>query len=714
MTDTPASVPSVTPLRRLGYAVLPTPRHVELTGELVDVDGDWGFRAPGLDRSDLALRTFAEGLLAEHRLDLCPMSADGQVISLAVRDGAVATATGDERDEQAYRIAISPEAIEVVGNAPAGLFYGVQTLLQLLAGDGRRPLRIPAGTITDWPDVALRFLHWDTKHHRDRIETLKRYLDQMARLKLNAVSFELEDKFAYPSHPVIGAPGAFTPAEIQEVVDYALARHIQIVPNVQAPAHMCYVLKHAEFADLRCDGSNYQICMECPEARRLIFDMYDDLCDATEGVRYFHVSTDEVYYAGICQRSRTYDPVTRSLTWVDYVRAAHEHLAARGRRILVWAEFPLRAEHVELLPADIVNGILGPDVEAEFVHALDARGMENLAYASMQGEERLVPNCFDFVDHRGHRRAGRLADAVATCRRPSPHGGRVIGTFAAAWDDAGLHNETFWLGWATMAQGGWNAFGAEVAQTTAEFMDVHYGRGVTGMARAYRDLQEQARFWEGSWDRVPSRVRGPAYGNHLEKRPFPREDMVLPPPPIPSADGTFEPTYTGEKAPLVAEAERRLAESDRLLTTLHANIPRADRNRYGLEVFVCLARFMRAHLEMLVGLAGVERTLASRAPRTDGTPVPHAGRFRDAARQIEDLDAGVRAAYADLVAVWERSRLPRNAPVDGREFFHVMDDVKDHFADRRADLSFHLAPFDTLDLPARAAALQALADASEH
>ena len=82
------------------------------------------------------------------------------------------------------------------------------------------------------------------------------------------IGFELEDKFEYPSHPVIGAPGAFTARELQEIVDYGLERHIQVVPQIQSPAHMSYVLKHPEFAELRSDGSNYQSCMCDPRTNR--------------------------------------------------------------------------------------------------------------------------------------------------------------------------------------------------------------------------------------------------------------------------------------------------------------------------------------------------------------------------------------------------------------------------------------------------------------
>jgi hypothetical protein len=74
------------------------------------------------------------------------------------------------------------------------------------------------------------------------------------------------------------------------------------------------------------------------------------------------------------------------------------------------------------------------------------------------------------------------------------------------------------------------------------------------------------------------------------------------------------------------------------------------------------------------------------------------------------IDA-VAAAYAELQRVWEKARHPRNIPVAGREFLHVMDDVKDHFADRRADLTYHTAPFDTIALPAWREALAEVAHA---
>ena len=128
---------------------------------------------------------------------------------------------------------------------------------------------------------------------------MRRFIDWASFFKVNAIGFEIEDKYEFPQHPVVGAPGAFTKAEMQGLTRYALERHIQLVPQIQAPAHMAYVLKHDEFKNLRADGSNYQACMCSEEAIALIQDLYQDMIDATPGVEYFHASTDEVYYAGI-------------------------------------------------------------------------------------------------------------------------------------------------------------------------------------------------------------------------------------------------------------------------------------------------------------------------------------------------------------------------------------------------------------------------------
>jgi hypothetical protein len=687
----------VTEARAAGYGLFPTVRHIEDrgTGRNSHVDptsGDWGVRLDRVKDDDIAVREFLSSCGGADGIG--PWRNGLRPLELAVRPGTVDTGTGDGRDEQAYEIAITPESVFVVGNGRRGLFYGVQTMIQLLGPKG-----LPACRIIDWPEFEIRCIHWDTKHHQDTLETVKRYIDQAAAMKINAILYEIEDKFAYPSHPVIGAPGAWTPEQMQEIVDYALERHVEIIPDVQGPAHMAYVLKHEEFAHLRCDGSNYQICMDEPEARQLLFDMYDDLCAATQGCRFFHVSTDEVYYAGICEKFRQpYNPENRSLTWVDYVNAAHKHLTEKwGREVIVWGEYPLLPEHVPLLPESLINGVGGRKPEQTRFEA--ERGIRHFAYVSMQGSELLFPKYFAWIDRDGELQRGQLEtnrDRIVAAAKRDPH---PIGTISAAWDDSGLHNETFWLGWACMAQWSWLP-DVGVEETVGAFFDAFYPYR-HDVADVYRLLQNQARFYENTLERLPSKERGVLYGRWFEKMPVECTDRSLEPPGLPNAkDLAFEPTFEARYAAAFAQIADRLLENDRLLLRLQPAVLNPwGRQAHNLEVFLSIGCFVRHFINLLLAVRDAERLLvkASEAAKAGGRQ-DAVGHLVAAHNEVRATVEDLYDMYGRLKAAWELTRFEKGTSANGRDFVHVFDDVKDHMADRRADLSYLIAPEQRMDL----------------
>ncbi|HYK90556.1 MAG TPA: family 20 glycosylhydrolase, partial [Acidobacteriota bacterium] len=617
------------------------------------------------------------------------------VIRLSISKGIVKTGSGEEIEDQGYLLRIAPGHIEITGNADQGLYYGVQTLLQLMKPGPRGSLLLPQCSIEDWPALQLRFLHWDTKHHQDRLETLKRYLDWSARFKVNMIGFELEDKFEYPSHPAIGAPGAFTVQELQSIVDYGLERFIQVVPQIQSPAHMAYVLKHPEFADLRSDGNNYQACLCDERTYKLIFSMFDDVIKATRGVKYFHVSTDEVYYAGICPKcDKPYNPENRSLRWVEFANRAHEFLSGYGRRMLAWVEYPVLTRHIHMLPSDLINGVMSDD--ARQTNAEDARGIRQLIYTSMQGEEDLFPG-YLMLEDAGRRTPGRLETAFDTILSKAGQG-HPIGVYGAAWDDSGLHNETFWMGWAAVARYGWRPGVPSVEQHVAEFMNAYYGPRVTGMAEVYRGLQAQAHFFDDSWDRVVSKVRGPAYGNSEGKGIGTRRwDQTLPAPSLPTLPGLdFKPVYAGHYGQLAVKAGHMLVENDSLLQKLHENISKADRNRYNLEVFLSIAELAGHHDRMIAAMKTIEDTLQEAQKAARSSPRRAAGQLAAAYNQAREVVLERNRAFEYVKTVWEKSHFPKGREVNGRKFLHVMDDTKDHRADRRADLSYLIAPEESM------------------
>jgi hexosaminidase len=681
-------LPFLTELRSRGYSLIPAPQQVELgTGDIV-VDRSWMIETK-LGNEDIPVKRLIQGASELHNLRFSNSGA--KKIVLEVVPGSVKYTDDPELNDQGYILKVTPGKIEVTANTETGVFYGVQSLLQLLRRNIAGELVLPECVIRDWPALQLRFVHWDTKHHQKRMETMKRLIDWHAFFKVNMIAFEMEDKYEYPRHPVIGAPGAYTKSEMQELTSYALERNIQIVPNIQAPAHMAYVLKHKEFEHLKAESvSNYQACMCDPEAINLIFDMYQDMIDATPGVDYFFVSTDEVYYAGICDKcQKPYNPENRSLAWTDFAIKAHDWLAERNRRMLAWVEYPLLAKDIALLPGSIINAI---GSQKDFFEMQNKVGIKQLAYSSIQGSEYLFSNYFP----------SKLANVTRTVRQRAADGADLIGTFAAAWDDSGLHEEVFHLGWTTVTQYGWNPYGPTIEQTVADFMDVFYGQNSPDMMPVYNLLIEGAQFFKSGWERVKSIERGPSYGNsHGKGIGTGRSDDILIVPGIP-AKGTLNitPEFSERYGDLIRSAENMKVKNDNLTNMLTSYIGKVERNRYNLEVYLSIAFLQRYFINTILTLHSAESNLVqANSAAAKGNHADAVAYMVEARNQVKLHTDWGKWMWNNLTEIWEKSRYEKGRSVNGRDFVYIMDDVKDHWADRRKGLDYMIAPFQRMDMP---------------
>ena len=109
----------------------------------------------------------------------------------------------------------------------------------------------PKGRFEDWPDLQLRQIYWDDAHHLDRPNDLKRALRQAAFYKINGFVIKLEGHFQYKSAPALVEPYALSPDQLQALTNYGLRYHIQLIPYLDGPGHIAFILKHPEYAALR-------------------------------------------------------------------------------------------------------------------------------------------------------------------------------------------------------------------------------------------------------------------------------------------------------------------------------------------------------------------------------------------------------------------------------------------------------------------------------
>lgn len=174
-----------------------------------------------------------------------------------IADGAItlrvdpAAGTGSE----GYRLVVDPDGIRIDAATASGAFYGVQTLKQLLPAHCATGCALPAVSIEDAPRFAWRGLLVDIARHYFGKPELLRVIDEMALHKLNVLHLHLTDdagwRFEVPAYPKLtrigargdeehrgaGPPRYLSRREVRELVSYAQARYIQIVPEIEFPGH---------------------------------------------------------------------------------------------------------------------------------------------------------------------------------------------------------------------------------------------------------------------------------------------------------------------------------------------------------------------------------------------------------------------------------------------------------------------------------------------
>ena len=206
---------------------------------------------------------------------------------------------------EGYILEIKNGQVIIHARSHAGLFYGCQTLLQLLEDANDQNIIIPACRITDYPDIAYRAVHLDLKHHLDAGYYYYHMIDQLARIKINAIIVEFEDKLRYRKAPLIGAGNAISVEEFAAISRYAKERNIEISPLVQGLGHASFILKHEEYKKLRDNpASDWAFDPLNPETYDLQFSLYEDAIAATPYGKYLHVGGDEVGNLGMSELSK--------------------------------------------------------------------------------------------------------------------------------------------------------------------------------------------------------------------------------------------------------------------------------------------------------------------------------------------------------------------------------------------------------------------------
>ncbi len=682
--------------------LLPVPQQVSFTKNTFKITGSWVVVNNEPAKNKAAIISLLTGL---QKQGLTVKQSDNnnvlQSIKLVVKEGSVGIGETIDTNRvalqnQAYQVNLNASSITIKANTSQGLYYGVQTLLQLVKTQKENGL-LPQGEVTDWPNVNIRMIYWDDAHHLEKMAALKRIISQAAYFKINAFSIKLEGHFQYKSAPAIVEPYALSVKEYQELTDFAKAHFVELVPYLDAPAHVSFILKHPEYKALRLfENNNYQFTVTNPETEKLVDAMFTDLINANKGGHYVLLSNDEAYYTGKSKiesgKAKELGGNGKLLAW--FVKRIADNLHKQGRTALFWGEFPLTENDISDLPCHLVNGVYNKDIAARFKQ----HGMRQFVYTATQGAEPVFPNYYplhtktQIMEDGSDRSSGRVNDMLNEIGTAFEQNlSSFMGVIVAGWADAGLHPETFWLGYAAGASAGWNNKGVTAADVTNRFYRSFYGPATIQMDSVYRLLSTQAEFYDQSWDWVSSVWRKPILGNSdsVFTQPQPAKDQTLLMLPVPSAN-TLALVYDWDTAndKRLESATEFLQQNEHLQQLINANKKALKDQQYNLEVLESVATLCEQNLQMLLLLKQVNDLLKSASNNASINSMATVQNIDTALATVATIKAQRDNMLANVKKVWFKEWQPLIAEANGRRFLHEIDDIKDHQPGRTIDLSY--------------------------
>jgi hexosaminidase len=256
---------------------------------------------------------------------------------------------------EGYVLRASRGRVDIIGASASGVFYGLQTLKQLVDGGGPSA-RLFGAMIRDWPAMRYRGFHDDLS--RGPLPTLafqKKQIRTFAAYKINVYSPYFEHTLVYASQPLIAPPGgAMSREDVRALVAYATQYHIDVIPEQEAFGHLHHILKYELYSPLAETPHGHVLAPGQPGSIPLIAQMFAEI-DSLFPSPFVHLGADETFELG---RGQTADRVkTEGLgaVYIDFLRQIEARLRPSGKRFLFWGDVAENSpDLVKTLPKDMI------------------------------------------------------------------------------------------------------------------------------------------------------------------------------------------------------------------------------------------------------------------------------------------------------------------------------------------------------------------------
>ena len=374
---------------------------------------------------------------------------------------------------EAYTLLVENSGIQITAKSGAGIFYGVQTLLQLLPVEIFSPLRqkhvnwqVSGASIQDAPSYAWRGMMLDVSRYFFGKAYVLHFLDMMAMYKLNILHLHLIDDAGwrleikkYPKLTSVGAwrgkgakrtGGYFTQEDIREIVAYAGARNIEVIPEIEVPAHTLPAI--AAYPHLSCTAQQHDVQVQHSISRELYCvgkeSTFEFLADVFAEVfelfpsKYVHIGGDEARYdrwkvCTLCQkRKKDLGLHEERELQVYFNQRLQKMVRTYGRTIVGWDEIienGLTEKAVGMIWHNKKKGIKATQGGHDVVMALTDHCYFDVAESEIPGEVKAATWLKPISLEKAYA-FNPMIDGIDEKYRP-----QVLGGQACLWSDQFIH-----------------------------------------------------------------------------------------------------------------------------------------------------------------------------------------------------------------------------------------------------------------------------------
>ena len=255
---------------------------------------------------------------------------------------------------EAYRLHIGRDGVEITGNSSASIYYGVQTLLQLVQSSDPTAA-LPLVDIQDWPTLAYRGTLVDvgSEGPMSTLDQIKQQLDFLVRWKANQYFFYSEGNIELDGYPLLNPQARFTKSQIREIIAYARERHIDVVPAVELYGHLHDLFRIEKYSDLADFPHGGEFNANDPRVKAVLEDWIAQLSDLFPSP-FVDIGFDETWSIQKASEHAGSDttPVKLFTQQLSTVTTLFQH---HGKKVMAYADIMVKIPGiVDRLPPGII------------------------------------------------------------------------------------------------------------------------------------------------------------------------------------------------------------------------------------------------------------------------------------------------------------------------------------------------------------------------